>query len=101
MGRHSNIGPHYYRGLDSNREHHDGGLAIPSIPLRNVAEKIEEMNYGVHRFLSHLIDVRRERLAATIKMYRDKGDEDIAAYVEREGDQLATGIEQLLKEGLY
>jgi hypothetical protein len=94
MGKHSNIGPHYYRGLD------DGSALEVNIGLREVAERVEDLNYGTQRFLSHLIDVRREALAQRIKTYRDRGDDDVAALVEREGGLLADGIEALLNDGL-
>ena len=86
--------PHDYRHLDE-----DGRFGL-QVTMREVAEKIDAMNYGAHRFLSHFVDVRRESLAARIKEYRDRGDSDVAEYVEREGDKLADGIEQLLKAGL-
>src|SRR5690242_5304976 len=101
MGRHSNIGPHYYSDLDKKDDgYHDSAFRV-SIPLREVAEKVDAMNYGIHRFLSHLVDVRREELAKRIKEYRDRGDEDVARFAEREGDRLADEIERLLHEGYY
>lgn len=99
-GQHTGIGPHYYANLDEDESYEDSRLRI-GLPLREIAEKMEAMNYGVQRFLSHLIDVRREHLTARIKKYEDRGDDDIARYVRREGDPLAEGIEKLLKEGYH
>lgn len=98
MGRHHGIGPHYYRGLDEGKEYSQ--LKI-EISLRELAEKVESMNYGAHRFLSHLIDVRRERNEARWQTYRDRGDHDIADSAEKEGDLLVEGLEALLKAGGY
>jgi hypothetical protein len=87
--------PHFYKALDK-----DGRLEL-SAPLREIAEQIVEMNYGVHRLLSHLIDVRRERLARTVMTYRESDETlDIAESVERRGDPLADGLEALLKADL-
>lgn len=87
--------PHFYVNLDKDSK------LVSEMGMRELAEKIEAMNYGVHRLLSHLIDVRREALAVRIKTYRDRGHEDVAQYAERAGDQLANEFERLLKEGLY
>lgn len=95
MGRHGNIGPHYYEGLD--RDH----TIKVALTMREVAERVEDSNYGTQRFLSHLVDVRREHLKKRIEEYRQKGSEDVAAYVERDGDPLADAIERLLQEGYY
>lgn len=95
MGRHSNIGPHTYRQLD------DKSRLEMTLELREVAERVEDLNYGTQRFLSHLIDIRRDKLTSRIEMYRRRGDDDVAEHVEREGDPLADGIEALLKDGLY
>lgn len=91
-------GPHFYRGLDDSA-YNDGAMRL-SLSLREVAVKIEHMNYGVHRFLSHLIDVRREELKMRIEGYKMLGDDDVAASVERRGDPLVDGIERLLNDGL-
>jgi len=87
--------PHYYAGLDK-----DSKMAV-ELPLREVAERVVEMNYGTHRFLSHLVDVRRERLAARVAHYRELGDENVAQSVERRGDPLADAIEKQLHEEQY
>jgi hypothetical protein len=92
---------HMYRHLDDDGEHRTGDRLTVRMTTREVAEQIEAMNYGLHRFLSHIVDVRRERLAAKIAKYREQGSGDVAAYVEREGDQLADAIEALLEKGLY
>jgi hypothetical protein len=95
MGRHSNIGPHCYAGLDEDSK------VTTALSMRELAEQIDGLNYGTQRFLSHLVDVRRKRLAERVAAYRLKGDGDIADYVTREGDPLADGIEAMLKDGLY
>lgn len=87
--------PHFYKNLDS-----DSRLTL-DIDMRSLAELIESMNYGTHRFLSHLIDVRREHLAERIKQYEARGDHDIANNVRAEGDRMADGIERMLRDGLY
>jgi hypothetical protein len=86
--------PHFYRGLDK-----DDRLRV-ELTTRELAERLVDMNYGVHRLLSHLVDVRRERLADKIAVYRARGDHDIAKNVEHEGDPLADGILALLARGL-
>ena len=86
--------PHFYRGLDK-----DDRLRV-ELTIRELAERLVDMNYGVHRLLSHLVDVRRERLADRLATYRTRGDVDIARSVEHEGDALANGIEELLNRGL-
>lgn len=96
MGQHHGIGPHYYRGLDESAD----GLKV-DVPLDELAQKLADMNYGVHRFLSHLIDVRKKQQAARIQRYIDRGDDDVAEYARRDGDKLIEGIEKLLNEGLY
>jgi hypothetical protein len=70
------------------------------IPMRELAERLERMSYGAHRLLSHLIDVRREQLKARIERYRKRGDADVAAHAEAEGDALADGLEALLNKDL-
>lgn len=86
---------HYYVHLDED----DPVQVI--LPLRKLAEQIHAMNCGVHRFLSHLVDVRREALMSRIERYESRGDEDIANNVRREGDPLADEIERMLGEEKY
>lgn len=86
--------PHTYRHLDKDSE-----LTL-TLDMRSLAERVVNMNYGTHRLLSHIIDVRRERLAADIKEYESRGDHDVADLARREGDKLADGIEALLRLGL-
>ena len=69
--------------------------------MRELAEQVNDLNHGVHRFLSHLVDVRRELLEAKIKAYDEKGDDDIAEYCRRTGDPLMETILKLLNEGHY
>lgn len=88
------IRPHQYRHLDK-----DSKVRI-EIDLLEVAKKIDAMNYGVQRFLSHLLDVRRERHAERIKAAEAR-DPEVAAYIRRTGDELAEGIEKLLQAGLF
>jgi hypothetical protein len=89
------IGPHAYRHIDD-----DSKLKV-ELSTRELAERISRMNYGVHRFLSHLVDVRREELARRIDMYRKEGRRVVADMAEADGDRMADGIEKLLLEGLY
>jgi hypothetical protein len=87
--------PHFYKELDK-----DSRLEL-NASLREIAEQLVEMNHGVHRLLSHLIDVRRERLARKIMKYRESDETlDIAESVEQRGDPLADGLEALLKADL-
>lgn len=86
--------PHFYDNLDK-----DSKLSL-EIDMRALAEHLVSMNYGVHRLLSHLIDVRRERQRRNILEYRECGKHPIADCLEREGDRLADGIEELLLRGL-
>jgi len=83
---------HYYKNFDR-----DSKLTM-ELDLRQVAEQLASMNYGVHRLLSHLVDVRRERLAARCAEERDPA---IAAILRRKGEGLAEGIAALLESGLY
>lgn len=69
--------------------------------MRKLAEQVEDLNYGTQRFLSHLIDVRRERLQTRIEGYRSRGDHDIAEHALRRGDPLADVIEALLNKDLF
>lgn len=87
---------HCYRGLDRT-----GGLELPSIGMRELAERIEATNYGVHRLLSHLVDVRREALERYIAEYEHRGDYGIARSVRDCGDPLMEGIERLLDAGHF
>lgn len=89
-------GPHFYRNLDSGEYRHS--LTV-EVPMRKLAEELVDINYSVHRLLSHLIDVRAEQLAARVADYRAKGDDDVALYAERAGDPLMEGIRKLLEEG--
>jgi hypothetical protein len=90
--------PHFYVKLDEGE--HRSRLTV-ELSTREVAERLCAMNHGVHRLLSHLIDVRRERLAKRIEGYREKGDDDIAESLTKIGDPLADGIEKLLLADLY
>lgn len=89
---------HYYRHLDD--EPHAHRLTV-ELTTREVAERIVDLNHGTHRLLSHLVDVRRERLAERIATYRARGDHDIADGVEKRGDELAEAIAALLERALY
>lgn len=86
---------HDYKHLDK-----DSKLTL-EIDLRQVAEHVESLNYGVHRFLSHLVDVRRECLDARALDIEKRGHLDIANGMRRESDQLAEGIAALLARGLF
>jgi hypothetical protein len=81
--------------------HYSNSKLTVEVSLRDAAERIEGMNYGIHRFLSHLLDVRAELLAKKIARYRERGDNDIAEYATQAGDPLADGIRKLLEEGCY
>lgn len=89
------IGPHFYKHLDK-----DDKIEI-KLDLSDLARMVNDMNYGTQRFLSHLLDVRREALKAVIEEYQQRSLPDIAENVRLEGDPLADGIEALLKQGLY
>lgn len=69
--------------------------------MRSLAERIVSMNYGVHRLLSHLIDVRREKLIDKIKYYESQGDFDVSDHIKRKSDLLADELESMLKRGLF
>jgi hypothetical protein len=86
--------PHFYANLDK-----DVSVSV-EIPMRELAERVERLNYGVHRLLSHLIDVRRETLQRSIQAYEASGDSDVADYVRRQGDEFADGLEALLNKGV-
>lgn len=86
--------PHTYAHLDR-----DSSLTV-QVPMRKLAEDVEHLNYGTHRFLSHLIDVRRALVASRVEELRRRGDHDVAEYALRQGDPLADGIEALLVQGL-
>lgn len=91
-------GPHYYRSMD---EKEDYSLRLP-IDFRKLAETLDAgNNFGVHRLLSHLLDVRAEKLAEKIARYRERGDDDIAEAALKGGDPLADGIRKLLEDGCY
>jgi hypothetical protein len=86
--------PHFYANLDK-----DVSVSV-EIPMRDLAERIERLNYGVHRLLSHLIDVRRERLQRRLESYEENGHHDVARRARLEGDKLADGLEALLDQDL-
>jgi len=86
---------HTYKHLDE-----DSKLSV-KVDMRELVEMVDRMNYGSRRFLSHLVDVRRERLADDIKKYRNRGHDDIANSLELRGDQLANAIEAALNNGAY
>ena len=93
---------HFYTHLDDDHEEgRRGDRFTVRLTTRQVAEMVNEMNYGWHRVLSHLVDVRRERKAARMTRYRAEGKHDIAESAEREPDRLADAIEKLLNEGEY
>jgi hypothetical protein len=89
--------PHDYDHLDNDK---DCAVRV-TLPMRELTEQICGLNYGAHRFLSHFVDVRRERLKKKIQEYREIGSDDVAEYVEKRGDALADGIEALLNQDLY
>lgn len=91
------MGPHYYKGLDNSGDY-DVNIHLS---MREVAEYVAEANFGIHRLLSHLIDVRREMLAERIAGYRECGDDDVAEYAEKAGDKWADAFEALLNTGIY
>lgn len=93
--------PHFYRQLDDDQEHCQGDRLTIRLTTREIAERVCAMNHGVHRLLSHLVDVRRERLAARVAEYRKRGDSDEADCVEGVGDLLAAAIEEILNRGIY
>jgi len=87
--------PHHYRHLDR-----DSKLTM-ELDLRQVAEQLVALPYGVHRLLSHLVDVRRERFHMLVARQEASGDLRIADDMRREGDRLAEGIATLLESGLH
>lgn len=87
--------PHFYKDLDKD------SMVTTEISMRKLVEQVVDLNYGTQRFLSHLIDVRRERLQARIASHRAGGDQDHAEHLQRRGDPLADEIEGLLRRGLY
>lgn len=89
------IVPHFYHTLDET-DH-----MTVEVPMRQLAELVGDMTYGVHRLLSHIIAVRREKLDSKIEDLVAAGDYDVAAYVSSIGDQLAEGIAELLNRGLH
>lgn len=89
---------HDYKHLD------EGPYASPfeiSMTTREVAERIAALNYGVHRFLSHLIDVRRERRSARVQEHLDDGEYDLATALDAKRDELADELEKILARGVY
>ncbi len=89
--------PHLFKSLDWNEA---DNVRVP-INMRDLVEMVNGLQYGTHRFLSHLIDVRREALAEKIARYRARGDHDVAASAEASGDPLIGILEAALKDGLY
>ena len=85
-------GPHSYRHLDEDSK------IIVEVDLRRLAEMVVHMNYGVHRLLSHIVDVRRKAAVERAVMYEKNGFPDSARATLR--DELADGIEKLLLDGL-
>ncbi len=86
---------HDYRGLDA-----DSAITL-EISMRDLVERVVDLNRGTHRFLSHLVDVLRERRDADEARYRAQGDNDVADYVKRGGSPIAEGIAELLEKGLW
>lgn len=70
------------------------------VPMRELAVRLEDFNL-THRFLSHLVDIRREKLHARIEEYKARGDHDVAETARLRGDPLAETIEELLQRGLH
>lgn len=89
---------HFYKGLDES-VHHRSQISFVISP-RELAEKVCNVNYGLHRLLSHIVDVRREQLEARIARYEAIGDYDLADSERDEGDPLMSGIKILLDKGL-
>lgn len=88
---------HFYKGMDDSGEY---DLSV-SVSMRKLAEKLVNVNSGVHRLLSHLVDVRREKMMERIETYVARGDYDVAAYASTRGDPLMDAIATLLDEGAY
>lgn len=89
------IGPHTYKHLDK-----DSKLEV-RVELQDVVKKIVSMNYGVQRFLSHLVDERRKIHNERIAAYQERGEVDIALRLTKDGDPMAEGINKLLETGLF
>ena len=71
------------------------------VPMRELAAQVEGSFHGTHRFLSHLVAVRREKLRERIATYKARGDHDVAETARLRGDPLAETIEELLQRGLH
>lgn len=87
--------PYYHSNLDR-----DSKLTM-ELNLRQVAEQLMLLPYGVHRLLSHLVDVRLERFGTLVARQEASGDLQTANLMRHEGDRLALGIAALLESGLY
>lgn len=85
-------GQHYYKQLDETSK-----VEI-EIDMRKLAELVDGLNYGTHRFLSHLLDVRRDALRARVAGHRARGHEDVAESAERAGDVIVKALEDLFKD---
>jgi hypothetical protein len=66
---------------------HLGPLEL-SLPVEELVKLVEQGNYGMHRFLSTLVRLRKERVAA--------GEEHCADWI-----YLMKGIEKLLEQGCF
>jgi hypothetical protein len=86
--------PHDYDHLDK-----DTKFSI-EVPMRDLVDQVVRLNYGVHRFLSHLVDARRAHRQRRIEERTKLFGAAHALRDEEDGDLLADGIERLLLAGL-
>lgn len=66
---------------DDYRHLNDADPLNVKIDIEDLVAMVEKMNYGTHRFLSALIRSRRKKFGL--------------------GDELSTGIEELLRRGMF
>lgn len=67
-----------------------------TLSMEKLAELVENSNYGVHRFLSALIRLRKKKLEIRTKNYQEK-----EYGFEPYPDRLMNEIERLLNEGEF
>lgn len=71
---------HGYRHFDESEDTHYKFKVV--LNMKDVVEQVDSVNYGIHRFISELIDIRR-------------------ASKYKQDHEFANGLEELLDKGYF
>lgn len=63
--------PHYYKHLDDSKSHN---INI-ELNMEQLARMVCKTNYGLHRFISEVIDIKRESKWDQDKVFADRLEE--------------------------